>query len=144
MPELKNYITEEKIKLRETTKEQLYAIICGMELAYRLQKNYENIEKLTLEDIRIFKIWKEENAKKKRRKVAHFDKSLSDNKPYVLSALREEGANLCAVSERLKADEDVVLEALKENKRAIVFASPKLKYNPEFLKKLDKEIINYI
>lgn len=51
----------------------------------------------------------------------------SDNKEFVLQAVKESGKNLEFASETLKDDKEVVLEALKQDGEALEFASTRLK-----------------
>ena len=49
-----------------------------------------------------------------------------NNKEEVLAAVKQNGADLKFASERLRDDEEVVLEAMRENRHAAVYASERV------------------
>ena len=57
----------------------------------------------------------------------------SDNKEFILQAVRESGKNLELASEELQDDKEVVMEALKQDGEALEFASTRLKGDKEVL-----------
>merc|ERR1712241_1096210 len=60
------------------------------------------------------------------RALASVGSNLRDNKAFVLAVVRIKGTLLRCAPDKLRDDQEVVLEALKSDKQSLEFASPRL------------------
>jgi len=123
----------------ENEKEPKYCNECGWEFIYFLSEPTESEKQLFQVKIKAFqkKFFQQPAVSSNKELVqtilSNLDKSLKDDKEFILDLVRKKGWALQYASERLKSDKEVVLEAVNRTKWSIKFANKKLKKDKVFL-----------